>query len=119
MPDQSQLALNLGADDAPAVHRTQVRISSRGRHLPIKVSPWKGVEVIAPPRCSQRAIRQFVFEHRDWIEAAWRKLADEYPDAGRWRVPDEIVMPIDGPAWKVVRDPSVRRLVERTEVLLL
>ncbi|MDX1455727.1 MAG: SprT family zinc-dependent metalloprotease [Gammaproteobacteria bacterium] len=96
--------------DQDPTPRTQVRISQRARYLQIKVTPWKGVEVVVPKRATRREVLAFVEEHRSWIDKAWRRLRDEYPEAGQLRIPEELVLPAIDRRWRIELDAAVRRV---------
>lgn len=117
-----QLTLDLAAADAASVEPVreppvQLRRSTKAKHLQIRVSPWKGVEVIVPPRRSASDVQAFLAGHRDWIRRAWRRLLQEYPEAGALRLPERIELPLLKNSWKV-RYVAQGRLRE-TEGLLV
>lgn len=101
-----QLNLDLATADTAPVDSVreppvQVRHSSKAKHLQIRVSPWKGVEVIVPRRRSASDVQAFVTGQRDWIRRAWRRLLKEYPEAGALRLPEIIELPLLQDSWKV------------------
>ena len=100
-PPGAQLALKLASPVQAAEPVVHLRASTRARHLQIKVSPWKGVEVIVPRRRSAREVEHFVAEHREWIARAWQKLLAEYPPAGSLQLPGEIFLPLFDASWTV------------------
>jgi hypothetical protein len=111
-PASRQLELTLARRE-PAVETVTpepiLRRSPRAKRLQIKVSPWKGIEVILPQRCSQRTADRFVDEHREWMAKAWRKLLQDYPEAGQWELPQSIELPLLERQWQVQLDPLASR----------
>lgn len=117
-----QLAFELDAPltapvegDVPPV---RLRASARARHLQIKVSPLKGIEVIVPRRRTAREVEQFIASHREWIDDAWQRLRREYPDAGTVRLPQRIAIPLMDAAW-TVRYTEAGRLQENAGALVV
>lgn len=96
----------------PAIN---VRVSARARHLQIKVSPWKGVDVIVPRRRSQKEVAQFLASHREWIDRAWAKLLQEYPKAGQLRLPERVVLDASGECWRVSAEGTRYSLRKREQ----
>lgn len=118
---QLELALTRGArpGDRGSMPLPRVRRSARARRLQIKVSPWKGIEVVVPMRCSQREADAFIADHEGWMEQAWQKLLLEYPEAGGWELPRSIHLPILERSWDVQLDPEASRFSARRDTLLL
>lgn len=96
-----------------------VRRSPRAKRLQVKVSPWKGIEVIVPMRCSQREADAFIDSHQDWMTKAWAKLLKEYPEAAGWELPQSIRLPILEREWQVQLDPEAARFRGGRETLTL
>lgn len=96
-----------------------IRRSPRARRLQIKVSPWKGIEVILPMRCSQREADAFIAGHQDWMHKAWTKLLKEYPEAAGWELPQRIHLPILEREWQVRIDPEATRFRTGRDTLTL
>lgn len=132
-PDENQLSLPLpmpagsGVVSSPeagdergrdGVPKTQVRISQRARHLQIKVSPWKGVEVVVPKRATKGDVLEFIESHRDWISRAWDKLRDEYPHAGRIVIPQRLELAASGEAWDLFRRDDAKRVSRRKHEII-
>lgn len=87
----AQLALPLDPVPAAAARPPlHIRHSRRARRLQIKVSPWRGVEVVVPPRHSASRVEAFVAANRDWIGKTWRQVCAELPDQGQLRRPELI-----------------------------
>ncbi len=83
--------------------RYTIRRSARARHVSLKVTPARGVEVIVPRRFDVAGIPQLVMERRGWIE---KQLDRQRVHASRWRQaaairPDEILLPATGEAWQI------------------
>lgn len=114
----TQLALKLAEAVRGSEPPVQLRPSTRARHLQIKVSPWKGVEVIVPKRRSAREVEQFVASHREWIRTAWQKLLKEYPQAGSLQLPERIELPLFEEGWRV-QYVANGRLREREGLLIV
>ncbi|HEX7031257.1 MAG TPA: SprT family zinc-dependent metalloprotease [Gammaproteobacteria bacterium] len=118
----AQLPLDFDTAAPPAVSPIEppvrLRSSARAKHLQIKVSPWAGVEVIVPRRRTSREVEHFLSSHREWIRKAWRRLLQEYPEAGSLRLPERIVIPLLERSWKV-RYAAGGRLREDEGVLLV
>lgn len=94
-----QLAFDLASPAEPAIH---VRHSQRARRMQIKVSPWHGVEVVVPPRHSEKRVQRFVADNRLWIRQAWLEIQATYPDAGQIRLPTSLHLAALGKSWKLV-----------------
>ncbi len=56
-----------------------VRVSPRARHMSIRVTPHRGVEVVVPRRARPGDVHAFVASHRAWIDKTRRELADTVP----------------------------------------
>ncbi len=66
--------------DAPAAGSDfVVRVSGRARHMSIRVTPHRGVEVVVPRRARPNDVHAFVASHRAWIDRTRRELADTVP----------------------------------------
>lgn len=97
LPD-TQLALDLAPRGEPAI---VVRHSRRARRMQIKISPWRGVEVVVPPRHSEKRVQRFVADNRAWIRNAWREIQITYPDAGQVHLPASVHLAALGKSWKL------------------
>ena len=97
----------------------RVRRSPRAKRLQVKVSPWKGIEVVVPMRCSQRDADAFIESHRDWMHRAWSKLVKEYPEAAGWELPQHIHLPVIDRWWEVRLDPLGKRFRAGRDNLVL
>ena len=63
-----------------------VRRSARARHPRIAVAPFRGVELVVPPRTTDRQIRRLLDRNREWIaERAARASAAERAGLGLQR----------------------------------
>lgn len=71
-----QLSLFDAREPAPAL---TVRHSRRARRLSVRVFVTGRVEVVVPPRTSERSVREFVWRHRDWIERRRERAQREQP----------------------------------------
>jgi len=74
MSDSATRQLTLwSADDA--VDPWTIRESPRARRLSVRVSRTGRVEVVVPPRTSQRTVARFLDQHRQWIEERRAEMA--------------------------------------------
>ncbi len=71
----------------------RVRHSNRARHLQIRVSPWRGVEVIVPPRCPPARVEAFVAANRVWIDKTQARLGMAAPARQQDLLPELIRLP--------------------------
>lgn len=94
-----QLAFDLLSPAEPVIH---VRHSQRARRMQIRVSPWHGVEVVVPPRHSEKRVQRFVADNRVWIQDAWREIQAIYPEAGQTRLPTSVHLAALGKDWKLI-----------------
>lgn len=79
----------------------RLRHSTRARRLQIRVSPWKGVEIIVPPRHSAHRVHEFVAQNRNWILQAWEGIRQNYPEAGQLTLPERILLPAVDEVWRI------------------
>ena len=77
-----------------------VRRSGRARRLSARVYRDGRVEVVAPPRASERVLRQFIERHRDWIERR-REIALQNQPPAQPFPPAAIVLPAFGEQWRL------------------
>lgn len=79
MPEKllTQLSLFDVRDASPAPWT--IRRSRRARRLTVRVFVTGRVEVVVPPRTSERAVREFVHRHRQWIETRRERARREQP----------------------------------------
>lgn len=111
-----QLAFDLTSPAEPAI---KVRHSQRARRMQIKISPWRGVEVVVPPRHSEKRIQRFVADNRTWIRDAWREIQATYPDAGQIRLPTSVHLAALEKNWKLIyRQGNVSEIKEISPGLL-
>lgn len=68
----------------------RIRHSARARHLQIRVSPWQGVEVVVPPRCSHARVEAFVAANRTWIDNTAARLGMASPTPREALLPEHI-----------------------------
>ena len=100
-----QIPLFPDADVGDPLADLSIRRSSRARRLSIKVYPRGRVEVVAPRRTSERAVKAFVLEHRDWIHKTRASFAEQHQPEP-FRLPSRIAMPSIGRVFGVVYEPE-------------
>jgi predicted metal-dependent hydrolase len=86
MADALTQQQSLWSDEQSPEEQWRVRESQRARRLSLRVFQDGSVEVVKPARCSERALRQFVARHGDWIQRQQQRLKpfirqDEFPPA--------------------------------------
>jgi predicted metal-dependent hydrolase len=86
-------------DDISPYDGWQVRESRRARNLRIQVFPHGGVEIVVPPRTSKRAIKNFIDEHREWIDKTRAEFLQRRQ--GEKLLPDEILLQATGETLRV------------------
>lgn len=57
-----------------------IRESGRARHLRLQTLPPRTVELVVPKGFRADIVRDFVREHRDWIDRAGREMISRYPE---------------------------------------
>ena len=75
-----------------------LRRSERAKCIRIEIKPGK-IEVIAPPKVSERKIKAFVEAQQDWITAAVRRVADKIqaiPSLAPAHYADGVTVPFQG-----------------------
>ena len=77
-----------------------VRRSARARRLSARVYRDGRVEVVAPPRASERLLRQFIERHRAWIEGR-RDFALQNRPPPQPFPPAVIALPAFGEQWRL------------------
>ena len=77
-----------------------VRRSARARRLSARVYRDGRVEVVAPPRASDRLLRQFIERHRGWIEQR-REIALQNQPPRQAFPPAAITLPAFAEQWRV------------------
>jgi predicted metal-dependent hydrolase len=93
MPEQLEfLSVAEAAANGPDLHRLHVRESARARRMFLHVRPPLGVELVVPRGTRARVVQSFVEAHRQWIEAAWAQIENEYV-GDRSSRPDSIDLP--------------------------
>jgi predicted metal-dependent hydrolase len=86
-----------------------IRRSARARRLSVRVHRNARVEVVAPPRVSERAVRQFVDSHRDWIDQRVRQAQRDAPPPTEFP-PREIALPAIAESWRLHLSGGTGRL---------
>jgi predicted metal-dependent hydrolase len=79
----------------------QIRYSGRARRLSVRVHRNARVEVVAPPRYSQRRIAAFLREQSDWIAAQRRRVLALVPPAVEPFPPSRIELRALQQTWRV------------------
>jgi len=62
----------------PLPFEYKVRISSRARHVRIKISHWGEVEVVTPKGVSQKKVSAFIHEQRAWVIESLSRLKQQH-----------------------------------------
>jgi predicted metal-dependent hydrolase len=75
----TQLSLFSDLDQPDPLSGFSVRESGRAKRLSIKVFPRGRVEVVVPKRTRPAEVRKFVEAHRDWVQNARAKFAEDHP----------------------------------------
>ncbi|MEO1203211.1 MAG: SprT family zinc-dependent metalloprotease [Pseudomonadota bacterium] len=100
-----QLPLFPDADASDPLAELSIRRSKRARRLSIKVYPRGRVEVVAPRRTSDRAVKAFVIEHRDWIRKTRQSFAEQHKPEP-FRLPTRIALSSIDRVFGVVYEPE-------------
>ena len=119
----TQLSLFSDSHEPDPVSGFSVRESGRAKRLSIKVFPRGRVEVVVPRRTRARTVREFVEAHRDWINDARARFAEEHTPEP-FELPSQVVVDAIGRRFRVDyrKQPgsnTVRHRVKDDEVLLV
>ena len=100
-------------------------ISSRARHIRLRVSVTSGLEVVVPRGCQPAGVDRLIERERPWIERALaraERLRRMYPGPHDGAAPEQIALPAIGRTWRVELQPYEARGVvvcEADDVLRL
>lgn len=83
------------------VHQTK-----RSRRLCLKLCAQRGLRLMAPPRASVRHMRQFVEQHRPWIEQHWSVVVEQTQLVPIVTHNDRLELLALGEAWQIQRVPT-------------
>lgn len=76
------------------------RRSPRAKTLQVRITPWRGVEVVIPRHTSKQRVRAFLDRHRHWIRDTWQRLKAQIPDAEQ-RLPETLYLRAVGERWQI------------------
>ncbi|HET7650782.1 MAG TPA: SprT family zinc-dependent metalloprotease [Gammaproteobacteria bacterium] len=76
------------------------RRSPRAKTLQVRITPWKGVEVVIPRHTSKDRVRAFLTRHRHWIRDTWQRLRAQVPDI-ELQLPRTLDLRASGECWHV------------------
>ena len=109
---QSQLALEF-----PSTAETSytIRLSKRAKRLSIYLHNSGKVEIVAPQRASQKRIQTFIQEHKEWIDKNRVKLSEKSQYKDQSTRPEIIKLPFLNTQWRVVYNPSAKKLIEHAD----
>ena len=108
----AQLLLPGIADDQDA--RWHVRISRRARRVSVRVYPGGRVEIVVPQGMRTNRVREFVSEHRGWIERRVREF-ERLPAAHAEAPPERLELPAFGCSLRIEYQPASTRRVHQPE----
>ncbi|MFN7141135.1 MAG: M48 family metallopeptidase [Limisphaerales bacterium] len=97
----------------------QVRISPRARHVYLRISMEKGLEVVVPRGYSVSGIPSIVAKKQRWIErtlARLEKRRQAQPVVEEKKLPEQINLPAIGESWRVEYVCAKSGSVRATEV---
>ena len=87
-----QISLPLQDLESNPIPPYHLRVSSRARRMQIRVSPWRGIEVIVPKRHPRAEREAFIERNRDWMFRQWQEICREYDDAINILPPETIML---------------------------
>ena len=115
-----QISLPLQDYDSNPIPPYRLRVSMRARRMQIRVSPWRGIEVIVPSRHAKAERDAFIERNRDWMFQQWQEICREYDDAVNIIPPDQVKLLAMDKTWAVsyVQGPKrrVRELRQALEI---
>ena len=90
-----------------AIPDYKIRESGRARRMTIKVSPWTGLEVVAPVGFDQKHIAEFVQSKARWI----RKSLERTHPVEELKRPESVQLGLLNDTWRVEYSPSPEQSV--------
>jgi predicted metal-dependent hydrolase len=93
--------------DFPELPGYSIRVSSRARHVNLRVTPEEGLTIVVPRRFSMDELPAILDEKKAWIDNALSWAADQ-----RRQQPEPLALPVNidlaavGENWKLERNPS-------------
>ncbi|MEE8119032.1 MAG: SprT family zinc-dependent metalloprotease [Gammaproteobacteria bacterium] len=106
-----QISLPLQDLESNPIPPYHLRVSTRARRMQIRVSPWRGIEVIVPRRHPRAEREAFIERNRDWMFRQWQEICREYDDAINILPPETITLPAMDKTWSVKYVQGPRRRV--------
>jgi len=82
----------------------QVRVSPKARHLRLKMTLQRGLEVIAPRGFDHRRIPSLLVRKRHWIESTRQRLDEQrkfFEPEPPGKLPDHVLLKALGETWRV------------------
>ncbi len=84
--------------------RPQIRVSTRARHVYLRLSIRDGLQIIVPEKYDLARIPALLEKKKTWIESTQRRLAKDYlnrPPELTYQLPTQITLPALGETWLV------------------
>jgi len=78
-----------------------VKISSRAKHVSLKITPTDGLVVVVPKGFNHSLLDDLVARRQDWIEKTLQRYKDYPVQEKDTSLPDEICLPALGEKWRV------------------
>lgn len=100
---KESLQLFLGREIRPV----QVKRNKRAKRLTLRVEPMGDIYLTVPLRCSDKRMRGFVDEHREWIQQQLDKALPPIPFKA------DGIIPLRGEKHRIVHEPLLHGIVHK------
>ncbi len=87
-----------------SLFRYRLRVSSRSRHVRLKVTIDQGLEIVIPRGYSPQQVPALIARRQDWIRNALEQAARRRRERAAepaWRIPDVLSLPALNRAWRI------------------
>ena len=81
-----------------------IRISTRARYVQLRITKFRGLEIISPHQYNSEDALHLLSRHRQWIERVWMRTQPITAD--QRQLPEEIALTAIGQHWQICYEPT-------------